>query len=100
MAELVNTLLISKNIDPGYCNNCAIRYASENGHADVVELLLEDERVDPIDDNYVIIIASTEGHTDVVKLLLEDGRANPSDRDNLAIKYASQNGHTDIVQLL
>ena len=61
--------------DPSADNNAAIRWASHNGHVEVVKLLINDERVDPsIYNNAAIRWASIEGHTDVVRLLLQDAR--------------------------
>ena len=51
-------------------------------------------------DNYAIIYASENGHTEVVKLLLLEERVDPSDDDNSAIKYAAIYGHTEVVNLL
>jgi hypothetical protein len=93
--------LIKKGIDPSGDNNSAIRWASYNGHIEVVKLLLQDPRVDPSDgDNYAIRYASSNGYTEVVKLLLQDPRVDPSDRNNYAIQYASQYGHTEVVKTL
>ena len=56
-------------------NNLAIREASEYGYVDVVELLLDDPRVNPsTDNNYAIREASVNGNIKVVKLLLKDSR--------------------------
>ena len=60
---------------PSADDNEAIRWASGNGHADVVRLLLADSRVDPnARDNEAIRCASQYGHADVVRLLLADPR--------------------------
>ncbi len=98
---------------PSRDNNYAIRLASENGHLDVVKLLLEDKRretkvspayayaVDPSDrGNGAIQRASENGHLDVVKLLLADKRVDPADRNNYAIMLASWNNHPEVVKLL
>ncbi len=62
-----------KLVDPSACNNYPIRMASQNGHIEVVELLLKDPRVDPgADNNYAIRIAHQNGHSKIVKLLLGD----------------------------
>ena len=75
--------------------------ASENGHIDVVRLLLADGRVNPAaSDNYAIRLASENGRTDVVRLLLADGRVDPAAKDNYAIREASCYGHVDVVRLL
>jgi len=43
----------------------------------VVKLLLQDERVDPSDNNnWAIQMASKNGHIEVVKLLLQDKRVS------------------------
>src|SRR3972149_5674914 len=44
--------------------------------------------------------ASQNGHYNVVKLLLEDKRVNPVDENNLAIQWASEYGHYNIIKLL
>ena len=91
-------------------NNCAIRIASKNGHSSVVELLLNDKRVDKqgslvpsvdpsVRNNYTIRWASENGHTSVVKLLLNDKRVNPKDYNYSDMRYASING-LSIVKLL
>ena len=73
--------------DPSANSNYAIRWASANGHIDVVRLLLSDKRVDPSADNNIAIrCASEHGHTEVVKLLLSDRRVDPSDDNNVAIR--------------
>jgi len=93
--------LLNKGVDPTLYNNYSIRMASENGHTDVVKLLLQDKRVDPSDDdNWSIIMSSENGHTDIVKLLLQDERVNPTIPNNQSIRMASQFGHIEIVKLL
>ncbi len=62
-------------MNPSAENNDAIRWASKNGHTEVVKLLLADDRVDPSSrDNSAIKLASSNSHSEVVKLLLADGR--------------------------
>ena len=89
------------DFEPACHDNYAIRCASENGHADVVQLLLQDKRVDPAaDNNYAIVWASQNGHVNVVQLLLQDPRVDPAADNNYAIGWASRNGHINVVQLL
>ena len=81
--------------------NAAFQVASENGHLEVVRLLLNHRDVNPEDENnYAIRWASENGHLKVVRLLLHDSRVNPADDGNYAIKWASGNGHLEVVQLL
>ena len=56
--------------DPGADQNCALRKAAQNGHAEIVRFLLGDERVDPsVNDNWAKKWASENGHTEVVRFL-------------------------------
>ena len=76
-------------------------YASENGHADVVDRLLEDPRVDPsARANYALRYASKNGHLDVVDRLLEDPRVDRSADNYAAIKWARKNNHPNVVERL
>jgi ankyrin repeat protein len=60
-------------------DNAALRYAAENGHIEIVSLLLSDSRVDPsARDNEALKYAARKGHTEVVKLLLSDSRVEVS----------------------
>ena len=75
--------------------------ASDNGHVKVVELLLNDPRVDPSNyNNTAIRWASFEGRVKVVELLLNDPRVDPSANNNFAIRYASHKGYAKVVELL
>jgi hypothetical protein len=94
-------VLLEAGVDPTAKDNYAIQYASENGHLEVVKLLLEQPGVDPsADDNHAIRWASQKGHLEVVKLLLEQPGVDPSAEDNYAIQWASENGHLEVVKLL
>jgi len=66
-------LILSMDVfDPTADNNRAIRWASENGHVEVVKILLSDKRVDPTaDNNLAIRRASEKGHVEVVKILYQ-----------------------------
>eukprot|EP01117_Protostelium_nocturnum_P019131 TRINITY_DN8202_c0_g2_i3.p1 TRINITY_DN8202_c0_g2~~TRINITY_DN8202_c0_g2_i3.p1 ORF type:complete len:433 (-),score=97.27 TRINITY_DN8202_c0_g2_i3:111-1409(-) len=86
--------------NPSDQQNNAIINASSEGHLEVVERLLEDERVDPSDQqNKAIINASFRGHLEVVERLLKDKRVDPSDQRNKAIINASW-GHLEVVERL
>ncbi len=94
-------LLKVTKLDMSFDINWPIKWASADGHTEVVKLLLEDPRVDPsAQDNYAIIVASQFGHLEIVKLLLKHPRVYPGDSNNLAIGYASENGHIEIVKIL
>eukprot|EP01102_Stenamoeba_stenopodia_P021528 TRINITY_DN869_c0_g3_i3.p1 TRINITY_DN869_c0_g3~~TRINITY_DN869_c0_g3_i3.p1 ORF type:complete len:678 (-),score=156.83 TRINITY_DN869_c0_g3_i3:45-2078(-) len=76
--------------------------AARYGHADIVDMLLqEDEKnpamVDPSSfHNEIIRHASFRGHYEVVKRLLADKRVHPED----SVTVAAICGHADVVKLL
>jgi len=98
--DVVKVLLEDSRVNPAE-GNFALGYASQYGFVEIVELLLNQPKVDPTsNDNFAIRMASQHGRTEVVKLLLEDGRADPSVDNNYPIRMAAENGHTKIVKLL
>jgi len=93
--------------DPSADYNEAFRLASDNGHTEIVRLLLElplDRCVNPAArDNYAIRLASDNGHTEIVRLLLElplDRGVNPAANNNEALWHASLKGQMEIVRML
>lgn len=54
--EKAKRILKNKNFNPAYDNNFAIRSVSEDANVEFVEMLLEDQRVDPSDCNNHAII--------------------------------------------
>lgn len=84
-----------------YETDWAIIYASTNGYADIVKMLLQYPYVDPtVGKNLPIRRAAENGHVEVVRLLLQDSRVDPAADYNYAIEYAVKNGHTEVVRLL
>ena len=72
--NLVN-ILIETNFDPSADDNYAIRYTSGNGHLNVLNRLLKDDRVDPsANNNYAIRFATKYKHLNVVNRLKQDPR--------------------------
>ena len=78
-----------------------LRLASENGHTNVVEILLKNHADIHANNDWPLRFASAsaDNHLDVVKLLLKYG-ANVHAQDDYALRYASINCHYDIVKLL
>ena len=67
----------------------------------LVELLLEDSRIDPSKpDSSSLIIASENGNIDIVELLLQDPRVDPDAKNGLALKLAVVNMNDEVVDLL
>ena len=54
-------------------DNYAIRWASENGHLEVVKYLVQNGADVAADDNYAIRWAAKKGHLEVVKYLVQNG---------------------------
>jgi len=98
--DLEKVKLLLPISDPSENNSDAIRWASYNGHLEVVKLLLSDPRVDSSDVNTAIRYASSNGRTEIVKFLLADPRVDPSANNSDAIRWASNNGHLEVVKLL
>jgi hypothetical protein len=85
--------MTDQRVNPAANDSDAIRWASSNGHHEVVRLLLSDQRVNPAaEDNGAIKWASRYGRLEVVRLLLFDQRVNPAAEENNAI-----NGHQGMV---
>ena len=78
----------------------ALLFASRNGHAAVVELLLFKAGANARwNDDFALRWASENGHAAVVELLLQAG-ANVRARGDGALRWASENGHAAVVELL
>ncbi len=86
-------------------DNYALRWASTNGHLEVVKFLidkgltLEDIRSQ---DNSAFIWASYFGNLEIVKYLVNKGLTLDDIRsqDNLAFRYASRNAYLEVVKFL
>jgi len=80
-------------------NNYAIKWASKNGHLDLVKKLIEHGADIHADDDYAVRLASKNGHLCVVKKLIKYG-ANIHAENDFSIVWASANKYFDIVELL
>ncbi|KAI8616188.1 ankyrin repeat-containing domain protein [Chytriomyces sp. MP71] len=101
LEQLVRFLLPQSdpNADPDYS---PLGYASSRGHARILALLLQDDRIDPAEmDNKPIKLASEAGHTDcILHLLHASPQVDPSVDDNYCIRTACTNGHVGAVRVL
>jgi ankyrin repeat protein len=106
-----------------------LRAAADIGHCDVVDWLVQDNRVNPGFDrafalryyclagdtrrarellsnpqfecaSSMLVDASHNGRAQIVELLLCDPRVDPSAHDNQAVTVASSRGHAQVVKLL
>ncbi len=106
--DLVRYFLAQDNVDPSCRNNYAIYRAARNDDLAMVNLLLQDVRVNPQDTSGNIHgTASTPiraaccfGYSDVVERLLLDERVDPSQRHSRALRRAVFSNYTTIVKAL
>jgi ankyrin repeat protein len=93
--DLAGKWLINLNSHDGQ----ALVLASENGHLDIVQELIDKAANVHGQDDKALILASKNGHRDIVELLLNKG-ANVDAQEGQALVFASINGFTEIVKLL
>ncbi|KAJ3205172.1 hypothetical protein HDU82_005363 [Entophlyctis luteolus] len=75
--------------------------ALKNGRFDVLNLMLDDSRVDAaMENNLAISLASDMGLENITRRLLLHPKVDPSADRNFSIRAASCNGHANIVNLL
>jgi len=127
--ELFKMLFNHKKIDPSDNNNEAMKVACKMGREEIVEILLQDSRVNPTvgirnavyygnmklfellyndkrtdpseGKNSPIRIACMTRRIEFIEILLKDSRVDPSDCDNEALIYAIKNDNNEIaLQLL
>jgi len=79
----------------------AFQCAVENNHPEVVNLFLQDGRVNPMRvRNKAIRTASQKGFEKTVELLMADTRVDPNSHRNDALRQAARFGHINIVRML
>ena len=69
--------MMNFRVNPAADENNALRWSSQNGHIEVVKILLGDYRVDPgrgAKMNNPVRIASQKGYLEIVQLLCADHR--------------------------
>ena len=77
----------------------ALRWASENGHLSVVEVLVKACANVHVADDDALRLASENGHLPIVKLLVHAG-ADVHAMGNMALRMASYYGHLSVVEFL
>lgn len=91
-----------ESIENGLIPDNAISWAAENGHTELVELLVSKGADITENRNYPLELASRNGHTDIVKLLINSGaRTYDSELDEgYCLRLAANEGHVGIIKLL
>lgn len=100
--EFLKLLLSSKIIFSFGDLDAVLQNACNTNSIEIVKMLLLDERIDPINENYKIIkFAILYRYLEIIKILLTDERFDLSGLDNFIIGYAKRNGATqEIIELL
>ncbi|HBR70984.1 TPA: hypothetical protein DD799_04620 [Candidatus Dependentiae bacterium] len=80
-------------------DDCALRWAADDGHTDTARLLLDRGANIHACDDYALRRAVINGHTDTARLLLDRGAHVHAD-DDCALRWAARNGHHHAVTLL
>jgi len=92
--------LLKFDIDPTAEDQLALHYAVENGHIEIVKMLLDLPEIDPsADDQNVLNIACQKGYYEIVEMLLKDDRIDPTFDDCISLQLASKYGYKNIVEL-
>jgi hypothetical protein len=81
------------------CHDYALQWASQNGHLEVVKLLIEKGANVHENNERALKWSAMNGHFEVVKLLIENG-ANIRINNDIVLLSASNNGHHKITKLL
>ena len=100
-SENMETITEMIQTDPTFDSQYMLRYACLEGEFDIVDLLLQDPRVNPsVNDNIPIKYASEYGFTNIVERLLRDPRVDPSAEKQYALKEACKNNHIETANVL
>ena len=91
--------LLTNGANVHACDDYALRWASYDGHAEMVSLLLNAGANVHADDDDALRTASRNGHVEVVSLLLNAG-ADVHAYYDYALRCASYKGHVEMVSLL
>lgn len=91
--------LLDQGADYTVFNNGPLEEAAKNGHLDVVRVLLDAGADIDAQDGSILAGAARKGQLAVVNFLLSKG-ADPTLDEQEALTRAAENGHTDVVEIL
>jgi ankyrin repeat protein len=102
--------LLEKGIDanqPSFWNETALQAASELGHKEISEILLEQNNINVNQqDDYgytALIWACNRGHKEIAEILLANEKINVNQQEEdgfTALMWASKYGHKEVVEIL
>ncbi|KAJ3290959.1 hypothetical protein HDU79_002831 [Rhizoclosmatium sp. JEL0117] len=98
--DWVQLFLADSRVDPSFESNRPLKAACSGRNIDVVATLLKDPRVDlnNADDLFLFVVGG--GNETIVQLFLEDKRIDPSLNNNRALKIAARNNNACVVLML
>lgn len=96
-SEIVK-ILINAGANPCDQENSAVYWAVRNGHVDVLEVLLD--YVKDKKDFELIRVATENGHNEVVRLLLKHSWTTDKEELDELVFLASTNNHFDVIKTL
>lgn len=91
--------LFENGVDIQIDNNCAIRFASEQGYLDLAKYFHKNGADITAYDNYAIRHAAEKGYLDIVKYLYRHG-VDITAKNNYAFRWSDANGHIKVVKYL
>ncbi len=101
--DCITLLLAQPTVDP-CSNHCqALRDAAAGGYLDIVNILLDDDRVRPHAhalSNDALQTAASRGHVDIVRRLLKEKHVDAAECEHRAVRLARAHDHENVVKLL
>lgn len=75
----LNKILQNNKGSLSFFNSYSLIFAANKGYYEIVELLINDKRIDPTKtENAAIILSNNKEHTDIVEILFKDQRVQDS----------------------
>lgn len=98
--EIETTSDLLQTSDLQTLNDYFLRCCAQN-KTEIVELLLQDGRIDPsMNDNFVFRQSCFNNHPKMAKILLQDIRVDPSAKNNCSLRVACMNSFLEIIEIL
>ncbi|KAI8903087.1 ankyrin repeat-containing domain protein [Gorgonomyces haynaldii] len=97
--RMMKELLLDPRVDPSFDNNQSLVNAATCGMVEMVQMLLNDNRVRETMDSTALKAACGHGHLEIVRVLIAAGQ-DPAADEQEAIQDAVLNGYVPVVRQL